>query len=463
MENNHFLYLDKVKLVLMEWIPIGRHTIKFLQDKMECINLHRDFFVTSNVHRQRNASTVEVGESEILLRVEAYEPLEDLCFTARVDIAETGGDRQEEVIGVEITRRGRVSYGISLEERPNNPALYSVDEISHIAADLVEDSSHVMDTILNSYQKRLLDIVFCEQSSERDKFVVVAAKEISPKIKGPLDLYRNSSYRSELRQILGAPFPDMYVTTEDGCSFLMGETGILVVGQNYERYLRVLEVYGLMASVISFQNNIFNRISWSWDLLYEQKRRLSDEGIDSIIDIQATLSNLSADQGMLLAVPAHLEDAMDEISRMAADLRNTDESSTKLPFFELQELTFRRSKCRINEAHDALEALGREIENIRSLASALSEKETYGINRAMNILTVVSVIVLPLTLITGIYGMNFMRYKPPGEAFSFWNMPLLYVEHGYLIILAVMALIALSMSLYFLRQGLLFPTKKRSK
>ena len=153
---------------------------------------------------------------------------------------------------------------------------------------------------------------------------------------------------------------------------------------------------------------------------------------------------------------------MDEISRMADALRESDREITSFPFFELQERIFRRSRCRIREASEALTALGREIENIRLLASALSEKETYGINRAMNILTVVSVIVLPLTLISGIYGMNFMRYKPPGEAFSFWNMPLLYVRHGYLIILGVMALIALSLSLYFVKQGLLL-TRRRKK
>jgi len=362
-----------------------------------------------------------------------------------------------------VTRNGRISYGISLEPRCGSSAPYSVDELSHIVADLVEDSSHVMDTILNSYQKRLLDIVFCEQSSERDKFVVVGAERIQPPIATPCDLYRRPHYRSEMRQILGAASPDMYYSTGDGCMFVMGEGGILVIGKKYARYLRLLELYGLMASVISFQNNIFNRISWSWDLLYEQKRRLSDEGIESIIDIQATLSNLSADQGMLLAVPKHLEDAMGEISRMIDELRSSDADQTSFPFFALQEKTFARSKHRIHEAHDALEALGREIENIRSLASALSEKETYGINRAMNILTVVSVIILPLTLITGIYGMNFMRYKPPGEAFAYWNMPLLYLEHGYFIILGIMLLIAASLSLYFVKQGLLFSGKHKKR
>ncbi|MDA0990278.1 MAG: hypothetical protein O3A51_05960 [Verrucomicrobia bacterium] len=462
MPSKHYLFLDDITLVLMEWIPIGRHTIKFLQDKLECLNPNRDFFVTSSIHRQRNATTIDVGASEVMLRVEAFDPLENISFVARVDIASTGSHLQEELIGVHVTRHGRLTYGLQMEPRSQDDSSYSVDDLSYVVADLIEDSSDVMATILNAYQKRLLDIVFCEQSRDRDKFIILTAKRILPGITDPLEVHHNAACQSELKQILGAAYPDLYCRAPDGTMFFVGENGVLVVGEHCERYHPMLELYGLMGSIVTFQNNIFSRLSWSWDLLYEQKRRVGSEGSESIVDIQATLSNLSADQGLLLSVPSRLKDAMADISKRIEALHATGEGHGDYAFFKLIETVFGRSQERILEAHEALTALGREIENVRSLASALSEKETYGINRAMNILTVVSVIILPLSLITGIYGMNFMRYIPDGEIYAFWNMPMLYMKHGYLTILSVMLLVASSLTFYFWKQGLL-PKKRRKK
>ncbi|AIS53009.1 magnesium Mg(2+) and cobalt Co(2+) transport protein CorA [Thermoanaerobacter kivui] len=58
-------------------------------------------------------------------------------------------------------------------------------------------------------------------------------------------------------------------------------------------------------------------------------------------------------------------------------------------------------------------------------------------NEIMKTLTIITTIMMPLTLITGIYGMNFK------------NMPELNTEYGYFVTLAFMGLIALWEILYF--------------
>ena len=62
-------------------------------------------------------------------------------------------------------------------------------------------------------------------------------------------------------------------------------------------------------------------------------------------------------------------------------------------------------------------------------------------NDVMRVLTVVSTIFLPLTLIAGIYGMNFK------------HMPELSWQYGYYATLTIMLLIALSLLFYFKRKG----------
>ena len=58
----------------------------------------------------------------------------------------------------------------------------------------------------------------------------------------------------------------------------------------------------------------------------------------------------------------------------------------------------------------------------------------------MRLLTVITVIFMPLTLLTGIYGMNFD------------NMPELHWHYGYFILLGVMATIIISLLVFFNRR-----------
>ena len=61
-------------------------------------------------------------------------------------------------------------------------------------------------------------------------------------------------------------------------------------------------------------------------------------------------------------------------------------------------------------------------------------------NEVMKVLTIIATIFIPLTFVAGIYGMNFA------------NMPELEWRYGYFIILIVMAVIGISLVVYFRRR-----------
>lgn len=58
-------------------------------------------------------------------------------------------------------------------------------------------------------------------------------------------------------------------------------------------------------------------------------------------------------------------------------------------------------------------------------------------NEIMKVLTVVSVIFMPLTFIVGVYGMNFK------------HMPELDNPYGYYVVIGFMAVLAIGMAWYF--------------
>lgn len=107
---------------------------------------------------------------------------------------------------------------------------------------------------------------------------------------------------------------------------------------------------------------------------------------------------------------------------------------TVLPFFR--------------DVHDHLRRIADLSEGYRDLVAGLFEIHFTVIatktNDIMKTLAVVSTIILPLTLIAGIYGMNFE------------NMPELHSQYGYYVTLAAMAVLTIILLVYFWRRGWIF-------
>lgn len=103
-----------------------------------------------------------------------------------------------------------------------------------------------------------------------------------------------------------------------------------------------------------------------------------------------------------------------------------------------------------NLSHEIID-LYEQIERTKSLASLHIQISTdltnsylgmssHQLNRVMQILTIITVIFVPLTFLAGIYGMNFE------------NMPELSTRTGYFVVIAVMFVIAVSQLIYFRRK-----------
>jgi magnesium transporter len=103
------------------------------------------------------------------------------------------------------------------------------------------------------------------------------------------------------------------------------------------------------------------------------------------------------------------------------------------------------------DVHDHLQRISDLAENYRDLVSGLFDIHFSVVatktNEVMKTLAVVSAIILPLSLIAGIYGMNFE------------NMPELKSQNGYFAVLGIMALVTAGLLIYFWRRGWIFQGK----
>lgn len=95
---------------------------------------------------------------------------------------------------------------------------------------------------------------------------------------------------------------------------------------------------------------------------------------------------------------------------------------------------------------DILDHLNRvmdSIETTRDYLSSTMEIYTTRATQRIQKLTAISTVILPLTFITSVYGMNFE------------NMPELGTRYGYFVVLAVLVALGTSMLVYLRRQGII--------
>jgi magnesium transporter len=91
------------------------------------------------------------------------------------------------------------------------------------------------------------------------------------------------------------------------------------------------------------------------------------------------------------------------------------------------------------------------MENYRELTSTLMEvylsSVSNRLNEIMKVLTIISVVFIPLTFIVGVYGMNFNPASSP------YNMPELNAKYGYPLVMGFMLLMVIGQVIFFSRKG----------
>mgnify|MGYP002622590242 CR=1 FL=1 len=169
------------------------------------------------------------------------------------------------------------------------------------------------------------------------------------------------------------------------------------------------------------------------DAAAEQLEVLDEEiaegdGANSI----ATLHDVRQD---LLLLRRAIRPARDALSRLVSDQPR---------------LIGRETQLYIRDCSDHAVQLIDLLETYREMCTGLRDLQMSTVNNRMNeimkVLTIIATIFIPLSFITGLYGMNF-------DTSHAWNMPELKQPFGYPVALAIMSFLAGGMVTFFWRKG----------
>ncbi|MES2112109.1 MAG: magnesium/cobalt transporter CorA [Bacteroidota bacterium] len=114
-------------------------------------------------------------------------------------------------------------------------------------------------------------------------------------------------------------------------------------------------------------------------------------------------------------------------------------------------------KMFLKDAYDHCIQIMDLIESYKEITSSIMDiylsMVSNRMNEIMKVLTIISVIFIPLTFVAGIYGMNFSRVDPVTNKVMPDNMPELYSQHGYYYALGGMLLIGIIQVVVFWKKG----------
>ena len=114
-------------------------------------------------------------------------------------------------------------------------------------------------------------------------------------------------------------------------------------------------------------------------------------------------------------------------------------------------------KVYLKDAYDHCIQIMDLVESYKEITSSIIDlylsMVSNRMNEIMKVLTIISVIFIPLTFVAGIYGMNFSRVDPVTNKVMPANMPELYSSHGYVYALAGMFIIAVIQVIVFWKKG----------
>jgi len=227
-EYNEVISLGEVRILIGEWVPFGDNAIVFLLEKLGCQDRVQGGYFSEYIDVEPDEEKLETDAGLTNVRILEFDLLNYVNFEADIHFAEDEGIVQVENFGTHIRSDGFVIYGLKIEAVMDHGAdNVSLDLMSRLLMDIQNDSSRIIDSLVSEYQRSILDTIFYGDRETRDKFNIIMAEMINPKIKADLYLDRGEN-ESELKQVLGDTYSSHNISDDD--VLIVGRMGLLVAG-----------------------------------------------------------------------------------------------------------------------------------------------------------------------------------------------------------------------------------------
>ena len=384
-ELEELVFLENPRILVTEWIPCGRNQILSLTDGLEAVKEVNDSLYTTTMDVPNRLHTLVTGPVLTKLQMQDHDPASYIRFHAKVFYPETV--HQVEEFGVHVDWTGRIIYGLILEQVEKRKKRQSLDHMSRVVADIVLDTSTMIETMLSVFQRDVLDTVFFENPNERNKFVTIIAERMTPKRKSPADYLTERRLKGEINQVIENVHKAESLS--DGEAVFLGTKGIILVSPEPTRYEEVLSLFNGLQALDIFQRNIHARVGALWDEMRETRRLTEDVSELDIQRVSEAQHSLSQMTDQLLAIGEclrYMEDALEALSSEWRELRERRAAEIVHPgvsrLLSLLDIgnTLDLTGHRTRGIGRTLVGLQKEVSGVKELASTIGERQMRHLN-----------------------------------------------------------------------------------
>ncbi len=371
------IFLKKPTVIISEWMPWGNNQIAALNQKLGSMERLKSTLMTALVDEFPEQSIFESDPIHSDVVVKDFELTQFVEFRCKVDYPEAAGIEQVEEFAAHIHEQGLVVFALDLNEVEGRKGRVSLDHLTRVNADLLMDSSQIMDTLLAHSQLRMMDVMFRGKSRNRGKFVLVVSEGITPRKNKASSYADEEDYQNEIEQVVGTL--EATETVSDGSFIFIGDLGAIVTTKNFSSHEEVMGLYTLVRSLDMFMNQYFSRLWLGWDDSLKIRQMFlhkADRDPTMVAKAKTALSKVGADAVVLEALMSFLGESIEytreQITRILKKAKpRQKEFAAKL---HLQKF-FGRVETRIDDAEKVVEGLKREVEGLQGLVTTLGEKQ----------------------------------------------------------------------------------------
>jgi hypothetical protein len=259
-----------------------------------------------------------------------------------------------------------------------------LDAVSAVLADLVEDTSMMMEALLTQFQRRCLTLVHGAGSTDqRSKYIVAISSGLVPYEEVAMKYQDGKGRQNEIDQLVGTSYEYLDLPQEE--MLILGTYGMIYVTKDPHKVPKVLTLYSCIRSLQMFQSIFDGRLRYLWDVIKDTREvvlRLSaGEGIGII---EQRLSQLSADIVLIDEICAY----MGAGAKMMAEIWARNKSSPDAMNQNLVNVLDIDRELDVMQGTIAdmvmvSKALVDEIQGIRDLLSTMAEKRMRDMNRLL--------------------------------------------------------------------------------
>jgi len=308
-ELNEVIVLKDVRFLIGEYIPFGCNHIVAFNNKLGSYMRVKSALLTQVVDEDPGGTQFSIPPVMTAVQVKDFDPNDYVNFDAQIHYPEEPGIVQIENFGVHVSSSGKVLYGLELDSVAGRSKDHvSVDHLSRVISDIVQDSSQMMDTLLTDYQRKLLDLTYIGKASNRDKYTFIISSGIVPDLKAR-EYLDGEDKENELRQVLES-FQNVH-DLSDGSKILIGTHGTILVSKEYKKYELIASEYAFLMSLDVFIQNFFSRLFVANDAIKEIKRLIeeSEKEPTAVERAQMLLSQTTSDAVLMGEILGYLKES----------------------------------------------------------------------------------------------------------------------------------------------------------